>query len=353
MGSDQISETIRNAVLLESLKSSEVEKFAPFLRQIDRSLREQLGKSELTEFKRARLDAMLKQVDEALDSVFTHYTDQLQLDLMDVAVWQASAEAAVIGAAVPSYAATIPALATLKTAAFRSPLGVKGADGGKLLTPFIEDWSKSERSRVTGAIRQGWFEGNTNSEIIRTLRGTKDMKYTDGLLAITSRNADAVTRTAIQHVAGQARNQFAKQNSDILRGVQIIATLDGRTTAYCRAADGTEYALDEGPRPPFHIRCRTSFILLLKYAPSLGVLADRSSMNGQVKADTSYYEWIKTQPAAFQDTVIGKARAKLFRDGGMTPEQFSDLQIGNNFKPRTLDQLRKMVPEAFKRAELN
>lgn len=69
MGSDQISDTIRNAVLLESLKSSEVEKFAPFLRQIDRSLREQLGKSELTEFKRARLDAMLKQVDGALAGI--------------------------------------------------------------------------------------------------------------------------------------------------------------------------------------------------------------------------------------------------------------------------------------------
>lgn len=352
MGSDQISDTIRNAVLLESLKSSEVEKFEPFLRQIDRSLREQLGGSELTEFKRARLDAMLKQVDEALGAILGEYTDQLQLDLMDVAAWQAGAEAAVIAAAMPSYTATIPALSTLKTAAFRSPLGVKGADGGKLLTPFIEDWSKSERSRVTGAIRQGWFEGKTNSEIMRTLRGTKDMKYADGLLAITSRNADAVTRTAVQHVASQARNQFARQNSDILQGVKIIATLDGRTTAYCRAADGTEYAIEEGPRPPFHIRCRTSFILILKDAPSMGALADRSSMNGQVQADTSYYEWIKTQPAAFQDTVIGKARAKLFRDGGMTPEQFSDLQIGNNFKPRTLDQLRQMVPEAFDRAGL-
>ena len=187
MGSDQISDTIRNAVLLESLKSSEVEKFAPFLRQIDRSLREQLGGSELTEFKRARLDAMLKQVDEALGAILGEYTDQMQLDLMDVAAWQASAEAAVIGALVPSYTATIPALSTLKTAAFRSPLGVKGADGGKLLIPFIEDWSKSERSRVTGAIRQGWFEGKTNSEIIRTLRGTKDMKYADGLLAIAIR----------------------------------------------------------------------------------------------------------------------------------------------------------------------
>ena len=84
----------------------------------------------------------------------------------------------------------------------------------------------------------------------------------------------------------------------------------------------------------------------------MGALADRSSMNGQVQADTSYYEWIKTQPAAFQDAVIGKSRAKLFRDGGMTPEQFSELQIGNNFKPRTLDQLRQMVPEAFGRAGL-
>ncbi|UNU73275.1 phosphoribosyltransferase [Moraxella nasovis] len=69
-------------------------------------------------------------------------------------------------------------------------------------------------------------------------------------------------------------------------------------------------------------------------------------MNGVVKNQT-YYEWLATQDDKFQDFVLGKERAKLFRDGGLSPTEFSDLQLDKNFKPRTLDEIRAIEPKGF------
>jgi hypothetical protein len=70
----------------------------------------------------------------------------------------------------------------------------------------------------------------------------------------------------------------------------------------------------------------------------------------QVRADQSYYEWLKQQPAAFQDKAIGPVRAKLFREGGLSIERFSELQLDRNFAPLTLAQMRALEPLAFERA---
>ncbi len=71
---------------------------------------------------------------------------------------------------------------------------------------------------------------------------------------------------------------------------------------------------------------------------------------GQVDASLSYYDWLQSQPDSFQDAALGKTRAKLFRDGGLSPERFADLQLGRNFKPLSLAQMRELEPLAFVRA---
>lgn len=70
-------------------------------------------------------------------------------------------------------------------------------------------------------------------------------------------NLDIAVRTSTFAVASQAREEAYRANEDIIRGVIICAVLDGRTTNYCKSMDGTIFKLDEGPRPPFHPRCRT------------------------------------------------------------------------------------------------
>lgn len=352
---EQIDSSIRNMVLLERLKTGEAQKFAPFLVKIDQSIRDRLSGDELTDFNRARLDKLLKEVDTLLADILGGFTDQLQLDLMDIAQSQASFEATLLTNTLPvgiSLDAAVPALQTLKTAAFKNPLSIKGNGGGKLLEPFIKDWSAAEVEKISGAIRQGWFEGQTNAEIVRQIRGTKALAYSDGILATTDRNAGTVVRTAVQHVASQARNETAKANSDFVTGIQLIATLDSKTTPYCRSIDHQVYPVDSGPRPPFHPNCRTSFILLTKFSAMFGKGSTRSSINGQVPASLTYYEWLKTQPMSFIELAIGPNRAKLLMDGGLDADKFAALQLGKNFKPITLDRMRELEPEMFKRAGL-
>ena len=118
----------------------------------------------------------------------------------------------------------------------------------------------------------------------------------------------------------------------------------------CRSQDHKIYRVGEGRRPPFHVNCRSTFILVIdpKYAGK-GNTDKRASYEG-VTENKSYYDWLQTQSKAFQDDVLGKTRATLLRDGGLNAEQFAKLNLNNNFKPMTLDEMRAKEPLAFERA---
>lgn len=348
---------IRHQVFIERLKSGEVAKFAPFLKQIDRLIRDRLSGDDITDFNRDRLERLLQTVDGLLLAILTEYTDQLNLDLIDLAQYEATFEASTLSQVGPAtFEAVVPAVAQIRAAVLANPLSVRGADGGKLLKPFIQGWASNERTRVVNAIRQGFFEGQTNSEIVKAIRGTKALQYKDGILATTDRNASAIVRTAVQHVATQARMETLKENSDVVQAVEWVSTLDSRTTPTCKSLDGKRFKIDEGPRPPIHINCRSTVVPITRFSDVFGEDATRASKGAdgakQVDASLSYYEWLKTQPAAFQDEALGKARAKLFRDGGLSAERFSALQLDRQFQPLTLDEMRRLEPLAFERAGL-
>lgn len=365
MRSDLYDATIRNQVMVEGLKAEEVRKFGPVLKEIDRSIRERLSGDELTEFSRTRLERLLGEVDKLLLGLLNGFADQLDVDLVDIALYEAEFEAASLQAAakaVPrgnvlvTFEPALPGIEAVKAAILTTPLSVRGADGGKLLKSFIAGWTQAERSKVVGAIRQGYFEGQTNAEIVRAIRGTRALRYKDGILATTERNASTVVRTAVQHVATQGRMATLSANSDVVTSVEWVSTLDSRTTQQCKSLDGKRFAIDKGPRPPIHPNCRSSIVPVTRLTELFSEGATRAAKGdsgpGQVSAGLSYYEWLKGQPAAFQDQALGKARAKLFRDGGLSAERFSELNLDRNFMPLTLDEMRRLEPLAFERAGL-
>lgn len=97
--------------------------------------------------------------------------------------------------------------------------------------------------------------------------------------------------------------------------------------------------------------CRSTTIPVLdKKFSFLSEGRTRSGETGPVSADKSYYDWLKNQPKETQLEVLGPTRTKLFRDGGMSAERFRELQFDRNFEPLTLDEMRELEPEAFKRA---
>ena len=344
----------RHQVMLERVKTGEANQFAAFLQEMDRELRWRLSGGDLTEFARARAEAQVADIERALAAIYGRFWQELRGRLIDIAEYEAGFEArALDDVTAAGFEPVLPGADQVRAAVLAAPLSVRGADGGKLLEPFVRDWSGVEAKRVSGAIRQGFYEGATNSQILQRVRGTRANQYRDGILAISNRNAEAVVRTAVQHVASVARQQVWEANSDLVTGVRWVSTLDSRTTQQCRSLDGRIFPVDSGPRPPIHVRCRSTT------APELdgrfAFLRDgatRSSKDGYVAADQTYYDWLKKQPAGFQDQAIGPTRGKLLRAGGLSAERFAELNLGKNFEPLTLAQMRDLEPLAFERAGL-
>lgn len=345
----------RHAVLVERLKAGEVKKFETVLRQVDSQVRDQLTRKELTTYSRSRLEEFLGRVGGKLLDIYKAFSNRMQSDLVDIALYEAAFEGRSLAKAL-LIDAVMPADSLIRAAINTQPLQVSGIDGGTLLKPFLNGWTRTESDRVTNAIRLGVVQGQTNAQITQAIRGTAAQNFTDGVLAVSNRNAKSVVYTAVQHVAATARMETLKANAEYVRGYRIVATLDRKTSLLCKSLDGREYEMGKGPVPPFHIHCRTTITPITKLSALFGQGATRAAVGsdggGQVSAGLSYYQWLKTQPAAFQDAALGPVRGKLFRDGGLTVDRFAALQLDKNFKPLTLKQLRELEPLAFKEAAI-
>ena len=340
----------RHQVYLERVKSGlvldfqrKLSKLTQMMRQID-SL---LGDQELSTLSRAKLDVLLTKVEEATGQVMLRGIDEFMPDLEKLAGYESQFEAKAIRQAVRAVRLKVPSAKAAFKAALKQPLSATG----KLLKPFIEDWSKTEVKAVSQLITKGFANGWTNGQLAQAIKGTKAKGYADGLVARIGRNADAVVRTSIQHVASTARMETWASNADVVEKYRWVSTLDGHTTPICRSLDGRVFELGKGPRPPIHIRCRSTTVAVVSDKfDFLDKGATRSSKDGYVNADLTYYEWLKQQPASFQDDVLGPARGKLLRDGGLSAERFATLNLNRNFEPLTLAEMKKKEPKAFERA---
>ena len=350
----------RHASHYERLKSSEVKKFDDFLVQMDKDLRLKLTGLDIQSLTRAKVEVQIRQINKLLTGTYDDYKKVWTDSVTEAGLYEADFEGRSLSQVVDGVNFKLPSDSQITAAVFNTPLGdIGGIAGGSLLDTFFNDMTASEVKRIEGAIRSGYAQGETTQNIIRKIRGTKAVNYADGLLAISKRNAETITRTALQHAASQARGEVWKKNESVISKVRIDATLDSRTSTICRSLDGQEYPIDSGPRPPFHPNCRTttSAVLTKKYADlSKGrTRAARDPETGKIKkvnAKSTYYSWLKGQPASVQDSIIGPARGKLLRNGGISAERFSELQLGKNFEPLNLEQMRQLDPIAFDKAGL-
>jgi SPP1 gp7 family putative phage head morphogenesis protein len=347
----------RHQVFVQRLSSSEGAKFTKFLRDMDRDLRLRLSGDELTAFRRGRLERLLAEVDEMLRAAYGEFTRDLAQSAVEIGTHEAGFSSRALGTVV-NIETSVPATSQIKAAIFSNPLSVRGPGGGKLLKDFIKDWTQAEIKAVTGSIRQGVFEGQTNAEMVRVIRGTKVLRYADGLLETSARHARGVVQTAVQHVSTTARMETFKGNSDIVIGVEWLATLDNRTCKVCGALDLKEFPLDKGPRPAIHVNCRCTVTakLIAKFA-AFNKRSARPSVGPDgaepASAGVPYFQWLKQQPAEFQNEAIGPVRAKLLQDGGLSADRFAQLQLDKQFLPMTLKEMRALEPLAFLQADIN
>jgi SPP1 gp7 family putative phage head morphogenesis protein len=345
-----IEQASRHISHVERLKSHDVNVLRDTVQRIETALLGRLARNDISAWSRTRAETQIAAFREFLTGEYqSELLPQIWRQIDELALYEAGFEVRSLGSVTVNFDYRLPTDNQVLTAVRVNPLSVRGPDNGSLLEPFLESWSQRQVAATTGAIRAGFAQGQTTGEVIRNLR--------DVVFPANDNGLGAVVRTALQHSANQARQATWAANSDIVKRVRWLSTLDSRTSEQCQSMDGRLFPIDKGPRPPLHINCRSSTVAVLddRYA-FLDEGATRSARDpetGKVKsvpANQSYYQWLAGQPAAVQDSIIGPTRGKLLRDGGLSAQRFSELQLSKNFQPLTLDQMRDLDPVAFIRA---
>lgn len=361
-----LDENIRHQVALAKYSNAVVTKMVAVLNRSDirlyAELQEALARMEPGTFTVERLESLLGSVRATNAAAYETIARELTDDLRNFAQYEASYQAQALQNVLPAsvhVAAVTPE--TVYAAAMARPFQ------GVLLKDVLKDMDATRARKVRTAVAQGFTEGKTTDQIVRELRGTRAKGYSDGLLEVSRREVEAITRTAISHVAGMVQDRSAEANADIIKAVRWSATLDLRTSPICRPRDGKMYEpvshKPVGHSLPWlggpgraHWNCRSSQVPVLKSNQDLGVdVPDvvvvgktRASMDGQLPAETTYSQWLAKQSAARQDDVLGPTRGRLLREGKLP----IDRMYSNRGEFLTLDQLRERDTEAFKRAGL-
>lgn len=332
-----------------------------------------------------RLSALLKAIDTLRSEAWGDATKWLTDQMVDLSYQEPITFQGIIGTVSPVVIETVlPASRLLKAIAISRPFE------GRLLKDWAATLQSEDLRRIHAAIQIGMVAGESSDAITRRVIGTKLLKGTDGVTEMTRRQVQAITRTAVQHVANNARDAFMQENADVMLAEQFVATLDSRTTPVCRANDGKQYPVGKGPRPPLHMACRSLRVAVLdgelisqrpaKASTTKQLLREFSEANkldrvtsrddlprgmkgkydefarkrvrqltGQVPSSTTYQTWLKQQSHEFQNDTLGVTKAKLFRDGGLTLDKF----VAADGSELTLGQLAKKNADAFKAAGLD
>ena len=386
---------LRHQIGLRRYTAGLNKRIAALLEKADAELTQKL-KDRLAKFDGRDLDytgerwkALLADLRDARAAALAEYRGTVRTELGQLAPMEAQREVSVLQSAIPieiSFAAV--AADQLRAIVSSRPFQ------GRLLNDWFKTLEQVDQQRLVQAVQLGMSQGEPIDDIVRRVVGTRKNNYADGILSMTRRDAQAIVRTAVNHVSNTARNYVWDANSDVITARIWVSTLDGRTSAICRSRDGKGAPVGDNPlpegveplvpqdaKPPAHINCRS---VMVAYINGVGLIGNRPTVSdtrtgkarevdfqaeakasgrsvkgvrqdwadrnvGRVPASTTYQDFLSRQSASFQDNVLGKTKGALFRKGGFTVDNFVD-RAGNEL---TLEQLAATRPEAFVKAGLD
>lgn len=143
-----------------------------------------------------------------------------------------------------------------------------------------------------------------------------------------------IARSEIQRVANAAATETYRSNADVIKGMQVVETLDDRTCLICAVKDGQVLELGSGDVPPYHAGCRGFTAPVVRSLQEMGLSeldfppSTRASMDGQVAADLSYTDWFRRQPEDFQRDYLGPERFRRYAAGDLEiKDMVRDLKV--------------------------
>lgn len=314
--------TVKHIDLMR-LAVGERKKALSLLEKMRKELIAKIATEDLTVFGKRRASQLLAEANAVIDDYYSQINAKISKTLDGLATHETEATTKIMVDA--GLDAALPSQATMS--AIVSDVLIMGA-------PSKDWWAKqSESTQFAFAqqVRQGMAQGETNQAIIGRVMGIMDVRR---------RDAASLVHSSIMTVANDARLAVFKANDDINKGVKQVSTLDGNTSDVCIAYSGAEWDLDGNPINgndlpfdggcPRHFNCRSVLVPITKTFREIGLDIDeiaegtRASDEGQIKASTTFTEFLSGKSKEYQDDLLGKGRAELWRDGKITLRDLLD-----------------------------
>lgn len=195
---------------------------------------------------------------------------------------------------------------------------------------LMGDWFGKLKSPIQDGIyrdfRSGFIQGKTIPEMAKLVREGNIGAFAVGGTKKAIRDSKAVVRTGATAVTNRAREVTYTENSDIIKGVRYVATLDDRTTVVCASLHGKIFPISDGPRPPMHWQCRSTTVPEIMSWEEMGL--DGKELSGRQMArfngkpavgfETDFGKFVDTMTEAQQNKFLGPVRAQMWRDGTVT-----------------------------------
>ena len=342
-----LDEAVRHQIFLLRHQASANKEMVKLLARVEARILSELARGDISNYSSARKQALLKRLNKLIKELYAPVKKAIRQEVRELAKHEVQHQSNIIKSTIPLiWETAVPSANQLRAAISKRPYQ------GKYMAQWLGRMGPAAATRVIEAIQSGFTEGRTTDDIVRSIKGTAKNRYKDGVLEISRRSAQMVTRTTLNHTATVARGEFYEQNTDLIKGVRWVSTLDNRTSKICASRDGKVYDVKDGPRPPAHPNCRSTTVPVLKSWRELGINlkeapeGTRASLDGQVPQNLTYGDWLHKQPVAMQNEVLGVRASVLFRKGGLPVERFVDRR-GNAL---TLDQLKKHESKAWRDA---
>ncbi len=337
-----INSAAKHQVYLQRYAGGVTKQLLSFVNTIKQQSIDKLANSpELTELSKSRLNKLINSFNDLNSALVKDMSSSIKNNMTNLAEYEVNFTKRMLDNATSlpdiGFETVIPSLNQLKTAAFDNIMDATipgySTTGGITVQDALEQYGSNQVAAVAQAVRSGFAVGDTLQTVADNISGTLDSK-------LTAAQANTLARTITSHVASTARQEFYEDNSDVINAYQIVAVLDDRTTLTCAALDGEVFEIDGFDAPPYHWNCRTTYIGVVDPEYQVDIPSAQRPANGDdgedlVSTQSTYNSWLKNQSDEFQNDVLGKERADLFR-GGMNLKQFVD----ENYTPLTLDELK-------------
>lgn len=301
-------------------------------------------------FTLARSQALLKEVRTTIKTYYDDVVKENTAQMKDLAEYELNQSSVIVNKALGAEVLSVGVPMSVVNSMVKEDTAL-----GVPLKTFWDQQSTALRQKFTSEIRAGVFAGETMGDMVRRVRGTKAKGFKDGIMESSRRGAEAVVRTASQSILNDARMKTFQENADVLSGVQVQATLDGRTSEICIARSRSAWDFEGDPipgteteesfpgPPPWHVNCRSTLIPIVKSIEEITGKKGKeipegtqASMDGQVAEKLTYEDWLRTKPESFQKDVLGEGKFQLWKAGKIGLRDLID-QRG---RPLTLKELK-------------